>query len=91
MLRRSIRDAKPQTDFAISHMQTLRKRPDDQVDQVISFWQPRAAKHLSHQDGREILGNISGFFAVLAEWQRAKDSACTAMASEPTTEAYDGH
>ena len=38
-----------------------------------------------------MLGNISGFFAVLAEWQRAKDSSSTALASEPTTEAHDGH
>ena len=35
-------------------------------------WQPRAGCDLSHEDARQIAENVTGFFAILAEWSRAE-------------------
>ena len=37
-------------------------------DHPMSFWQPRAKLQLSHEDARQMVGNVSGFFRVLNEW-----------------------
>lgn len=41
-------------------------------DRSRQLWQRRAGRELSDEDVREITGNISGFFALLAEWARAE-------------------
>ena len=33
-------------------------------------WQPRIGRDLSSEDARQIVENVSGFFAVLADWSR---------------------
>jgi hypothetical protein len=33
-------------------------------------WQPRIARDLSSEDARQIVENVAGFFAVLADWSR---------------------
>ncbi len=33
-------------------------------------WQPRAGRDLSDEDVRQIAENVTGFFAILAEWSR---------------------
>ena len=38
------------------------------LDHSKSFWQPRTTRQLSHEDARQMAGNISGFFRVLNEW-----------------------
>lgn len=40
---------------------------------TIEVWQPRSKKHLTPEDAREIISNASGFFNVLAEWDRAAE------------------
>ena len=42
------------------------------VGATIAIWQPRAARELSREDARQIVENITGFFAILAEWSRAE-------------------
>ncbi len=42
------------------------------LDQTIEFWQPRTSRTLTREDAREIVYNLSGFFAVLREWQEAE-------------------
>ena len=38
------------------------------------FWQTRAQKALSDEDGREMIENITGFFKILIEWdKKARD------------------
>lgn len=44
----------------------------DLVGATIAVWQPRAARELSREDARQIVENITGFFAILAEWSRAE-------------------
>jgi hypothetical protein len=43
----------------------------DFIDQTIAIWQPRSKRQLTREDGREIIENITGFFRVLQEWDRA--------------------
>ena len=43
---------------------------EDLVLQTIEVWQPRSEHHLTPEDAREIIANASGFFRVLAEWDR---------------------
>jgi hypothetical protein len=35
-------------------------------------WQPRLCRDLSLEDTRQIAENVTGFFAILAEWSRAE-------------------
>ena len=61
--------------------------PLDFLDETITFWQPRAQRTLTHEDAREIVENLTGFFAILREWQeaeRAVDRAAISPAA-PTT------
>lgn len=59
----------------------------DLVEATIALWQPRAARELTQEDARQIIKNVSGFFAVLVEWSRAErselanDTAKTAQAT----------
>ena len=38
------------------------------TEHTIAVWQPRTARRLSCEDAREITANLTGFFAILAEW-----------------------
>ena len=35
-------------------------------------WQPRIGRNLTNEDARHITENVTGFFAILAEWSRAE-------------------
>jgi hypothetical protein len=39
-------------------------------DQTVQFWAERTGEEYSREDARQMVANISGFFAVLAEWER---------------------
>ncbi|MFT3941567.1 hypothetical protein [Rhodopseudomonas sp.] len=42
------------------------------LDETIAFWQPHTDRPLNREDAREIIHNVSGFFAVLLEWEKAE-------------------
>jgi hypothetical protein len=77
---------------------------DNQKDECIAraclFWQPRLGRDLSCEDARQIVENVSGFFAVLADWSRSEQAnpandnesadASTKAASEKSTPAARG-
>ncbi|MGO3933071.1 hypothetical protein NP284_32765 [Rhodopseudomonas pseudopalustris] len=46
--------------------------PTPFLDKTIAFWQPYYGRPLSREDAREIIHNVSGFFAVLAEWEKSE-------------------
>ena len=48
--------------------------PQEFFRRTIDTWQPRSEKHLTLEDAREIISNASGFFRVLAEWDRADEA-----------------
>jgi hypothetical protein len=43
---------------------------DELIGRTRQVWQPRIGRDLSHEDARQIAENVSGFFALLAEWSR---------------------
>ena len=51
--------------------------PGDFIEETRAFWQSRTDRVLSREDAREIIENMTGFFRVLMEWDRAKRSKQT--------------
>lgn len=47
---------------------------DDFIEETRAFWQSRTDRVLTREDAREIIENMTGFFRVLLEWDRAKRS-----------------
>jgi hypothetical protein len=46
---------------------------DEFLDETIRVWQPRSPnRKLTREDAREIISNMTGFFQVLIEWDRAE-------------------
>lgn len=40
------------------------------IDRTRKVWQPRIGRNLTNEDARQISENVTGFFAILAEWPR---------------------
>ena len=40
------------------------------IDRTRKVWQPRIGRNLTNEDARQISENVTGFFAILAEWSR---------------------
>src|SRR5262244_699786 len=47
-------------------------REGDFIDQTVAIWQKHTERRLTREDGREIIENMSGFFRILQEWDRAE-------------------
>jgi hypothetical protein len=45
---------------------------DNLIDRTREVWKPRLGGDLSRDDARQIAENVTGFFALLAEWSRAE-------------------
>jgi hypothetical protein len=58
---------------------------DNLINRTIGLWQPRSQRHLSREDGRQIVENVSGFFSILHEWSRAEVPAASDHNREPPT------
>jgi hypothetical protein len=48
----------------------MQKQTQDIINQTIAFWGERSGQEFSQEDAREMVANVSGFFTVLAEWER---------------------
>ena len=59
------------------------KRQSDRPD-AAEVWQPRLGRDLSREDARQIAENVTGFFAVLAEWSRAETPVPANDTGKPT-------
>ncbi len=44
---------------------------DSLIEQTHKVWQPRIQRILTDEDARQIAENVTGFFAILAEWSGA--------------------
>jgi hypothetical protein len=49
-------------------------KQNDFIEETRAFWQSRTDRVLTREDAREIIENMTGFFRVLLEWDRAKRS-----------------
>ncbi len=54
------------------------------IDRTCTVWQPRLGRDLSREDARQIAENVTGFFAVLAEWSRAETPVPANDSGKPT-------
>lgn len=45
---------------------------DNLIDLTRKVWQPRIGRNLTDEDVRQIIENVTGFFAILAEWSRVE-------------------
>jgi hypothetical protein len=54
------------------------------IEQTHKVWQPRIGRNLTDEDARQIAENVTGFFAILAEWSRASRPI---PANDPTVAA----
>ena len=52
--------------------------------QTIEFWQPYYHQTLTPGDAGEIINNVSGFFGILAEWDRKVREDNRLRKQEPT-------
>jgi hypothetical protein len=43
---------------------------DHLIDRTRKVWQPRIGRNFTNEDARQISENVTGFFAILAEWSR---------------------
>ena len=48
---------------------------DNLIDRTRQVWQSRTERNFTDEDARQIAENVTGFFAILAEWSRAELSA----------------
>jgi hypothetical protein len=45
------------------------------LEETIRFWQPRTSRALTHEDARQMVENVTGFFTVLKSWSVAADAS----------------
>jgi hypothetical protein len=57
---------------------------DNLIDRTRQVWQSRLGRDLSREDVRQIAENVTGFFAVLAEWSRAEMPVPANDAAKPS-------
>jgi hypothetical protein len=58
---------------------------DNLIDLTCEVWQARLGPDLSRDDARQIAENVTGFFAILAEWSRAEIPVTANDTAEPST------
>ena len=46
---------------------------DNLINRTIGLWQARGGRTLSHEDARQIVENVTGFFSILHEWSRTEN------------------
>jgi hypothetical protein len=45
---------------------------DNLINRTIGLWQSRGRRTLSHEDARQLVENVTGFFSILHEWSQAE-------------------
>jgi hypothetical protein len=55
------------------------------IDRTREVWKPRLGRDLTREDARQIAENVSGFFAILAEWSRAETPVPANDMRKPST------
>jgi len=59
------------------------------IDETLQFWQPRANRTLTREDGREIIQNVLAFLSILDEWDRAERAVTAEAAPLASAEAAE--
>jgi hypothetical protein len=64
-------------------MKPSRAANDNLIDRTRQVWQARIGRDLPDEDARQIAENVTGFFAILAQWSRAELPAPANDAGKP--------
>jgi hypothetical protein len=48
---------------------------DNLIERTRQLWKLRFSRDLTHEEAREVVENVTSFFAILAEWSRAERCA----------------
>ena len=81
-----IRDAGGVKPPARSSVQHVNQSPDkDLIGRTRAIWQSRTGRDVTRNEAQQIVANVTGFFAVLAEWSRAETSASIMHSVEKST------
>jgi hypothetical protein len=56
---------------------------DNLINRTRKVWQPRIGRNLTDEDARQISENVTGFFAILAEWSRVEIATPANDAGKP--------
>jgi hypothetical protein len=56
---------------------------DELIGHTRQVWQSRLGRDLTREDARQIAENVTGFFALLAEWSRTEMPAPANDGGEP--------
>jgi hypothetical protein len=59
-------------------------------DRTREIWKPRLGRDLSREDARQIVENMTGFFAILTEWSRAEMPVPANDTTKPSTSDAGG-
>lgn len=65
------------------------KQTENLIDRTRAVWQPRLGRDLTPDEARQISANVTGFFAVLAEWARKEEHEVQRCATSGNVEARD--
>lgn len=68
-MRRRVPD-EPGSRPAGEPLRHSRRFSDELVEEACHVFQKRTTRKLTHEDGRQILENLMGFFSILHEWDR---------------------
>ena len=60
----------------------MTRQQSDIVDYTVAFWSQRTKQAVSHEDARQMLVNVVGFFQVLSEWDRQAHQETTPSDTE---------
>jgi hypothetical protein len=70
----------------------MRMTKHELTDHTLAVWQSRTSHRLTNEDAREITENITGFFAILAEWSgKERHLSAVDVASHADVTAGEGH
>ena len=58
---------------------------DNLIDRTRQVWQPRLGRDLTREEARQITENVTGFFAILAEWSRTEGPVPVNHTAKPST------
>jgi hypothetical protein len=68
-----------------SSVKPLHAANDNLIDRTRELWKLRLGRDLSPEDARQIIENVTGFFAILIEWSRIEIPAPANDRAEPAT------
>ena len=88
------RDRRPEARYAPKPTVKSAVKPsnaanDNVIDRTRAVWKPRLGRDLSREDARQIVENVTGFFAILAEWSRAEMPVPANDTTQPSTSDAD--